>query len=64
MEHTQSWTASSHDLVSHENVELEALAENWSTQLQVLVTRPAQLVQGPIETRLERRGTPVIDENE
>lgn len=64
MELTQSWTASSQDLGAREDAGLESLAGNWSAQVQVKVTRPTIMVQGPIEIRPERRQVqPTVDDD-
>ena len=65
MDLAQSWTASSQDLSAGEREDLEAIAGNWSTQVQVIVTRPTVFVRGPIETQPERQTVRVVrDDNQ
>lgn len=64
MKLTQSWTASSQDLCANECTDLEGIAGNWSSQVQVVVTRPTVLVQGPIEARPERRKVCMVSEDD
>ncbi len=64
MELTQSWSASSQDFSAHECADLEDVAGNWSSQVQVVVTRPTVIVQGPIETRPERRKVRLMREDD
>ena len=64
MELTQSWTASSQGLSARECADLEDVAGNWSSQLQVVVTRPTVILQGPIEMRPERRKVRLMREDD
>jgi hypothetical protein len=62
MELPQSWTASSQDICACKSEGLDHIAENWSSQVQVIITRPTVLVHGPIETRPEYRKVRLVRE--
>ncbi len=47
MDRPNSWSVSSESLKPHDQYNLSALAGNWNDNLQVIVTLPTTVNQGP-----------------